>query len=72
MATYTVTASVATHKKVFSQFGAELRDNFTRGLEGNFSTEVVNDIQEKFDAAFDTVLAQVGKKTAAAPKKATV
>ena len=71
MATYTVTASVATHKKVFSQFGAELRDNFSRGLEGNFSAEVVNDIQEKFDVAFDTVLAQVGKKTAAAaPKKA--
>ena len=69
MTTYTVTASVATHKKVFSQFGAELRDNFTRGLEGEFSAEVVNDIQEKFDTAFDTVLAQVGKKTAAAPKK---
>ena len=70
MSTYTVTASVATHKKVFSQFGSELRDNLTRGLEGNFSAEVVNDIQEKFDVAFDTVLAQVGKKSAAAPKKA--
>ena len=70
MSTYTVTASVATHKKVFSQFASELRDNLTRGLEGNFSAEVVNDIQEKFDVAFDTVLAQVGKKSAAAPKKA--
>lgn len=69
MTTYTVTASVATHKKVFSQFGSELRDNFTRGLEAEFTADVVNDIQEKFDTAFDTVLAQVGKKTAAAPKK---
>ena len=69
MSTYTVTASVATHKKVFSQFGSELRDNFTRGLEGEFSADVVNDIQEKFDTAFDTVLTQVGKKTAVSPKK---
>ena len=68
MSTFTITPSVAAHKKVFGQFGVELRENFSRGLEGAFTTEQVVNIQEAFDTAFDAVLAQVGK-TAVKPVK---
>ena len=71
MSTYTIIPSVAAHKKVFGQFGAELRDNFIRGLSEVFTSDQVENIQEAYDAAFDTVLTQVGKKSTTPAKKAS-
>ena len=70
MANFTITASVATHKKVFGQFGAQLRENFTRSLAENFDDDQVLNIQGSFDTAFDAVLSQVGKSAAKPVKKA--
>ena len=57
---YTITPSIADHKKVFSKFGVELRKLFMRDLEKKLFVEEVNYIHEKFDIAFNTALSKIG------------